>query len=81
LKSRLPSRKPRPSAGVIVGTVIFAPLVETPHHEWFLRGTETARIALAPPGTVTSRIAYPCPRKILALDPDILSANQRIFSQ
>jgi len=45
--------------------------------EWFLRGTEAAVVAgLARAG---SRITYPAPETVIALDPDIPAEDQKVF--
>ncbi len=54
------------------------PGVERRAGEWFLAGSAPARAATAAP---ESRIAYPGEGAILALDPDIPPAMQRVFLQ
>lgn len=53
--------------------------MEAPRREWFLAGTASPRIVLAPVGSVRPRIHYPGNGEILALDPDIPPANQAVF--
>ncbi len=82
-----PSEPPAPPAGVERGTVAFDPPVERERGEWFVRGTATATIrATTRPAedegddAVASipRIRYPAPDTIVALDPDIPPARQRM---
>ncbi len=83
----VPSERPAPPSGVERGTVAFDPPVERERPEWFLRGTATATIrATTRPAeedgddAVASipRIRYPAPETIVALDPDIPPASQRM---
>ena len=82
-----PSHSPSPPAGVERGTVAFDPPVERARGEWFVRGTAIATIrATTRPAeevgddAVASipRIRYPAPDTIVALDPDIPPASQRM---
>jgi penicillin-binding protein 1C len=79
LNGAAPGRAPSPPPGVVAQTVSFDPPVEPPRREWFLAGTATDRISLAPTGSVRPRIRYPGDGEILALDPDIPPANQAVF--
>ena len=65
-------------ADVILQRVNFVPAVETARDELFLRGTEVAEIVVKPPGSAGARIAYPGDGAILAVDPDIPDAAQRV---
>jgi len=66
--------------------VAFAPPVESDRREWFVRGTETATIRAAArraddgddAAAPFARIRYPAPDTIIALDPDIPAAHQRV---
>jgi penicillin-binding protein 1C len=48
--------------------------------EWFIAGTESPVIALVRDDHRTPKILYPGEASILALDPDIPDATQRVFS-
>jgi len=75
-----PSRRPSPPTGVIATQTQFIPAVESPRREWFLRGTEAAEIRLPTRSDgQRARIVYPADGTLLALDPDIPPANQRVF--
>jgi penicillin-binding protein 1C len=72
-----PSVAPRPPAGLVRVATSFARGAEPARDEWFLRGTEpgAAPPALAAP---RARIVSPQPQTVLALDPDIPPALQRV---
>ena len=75
LHAGLPSRPPKPPARLIQADV--SPPNESPRKEWFLASTEPpqpAWLAAAPP-TV---ILVPADGDILAFDPDIPAAHQRL---
>ncbi|MGZ5199033.1 MAG: penicillin-binding protein 1C [Telluria sp.] len=76
-----PSRAPGPPAGVVRRTVAFSPAVEPPRIEWFMRGTETARVELVSPNARLPGIVYPVDGSILAVDPDIPEARERVLLQ
>jgi penicillin-binding protein 1C len=70
---------PTPPAGLVAQAIAFDGQVEPARTEWFLAGTETARIALASPaGSAARLIASPDDRSIIALDPDMPPAVQRL---
>jgi len=77
LHADAPSVAPAPPPGVVRVATSFARGVEPARDEWFLRGTEpgAAAPALAPPRV---RIVTPQNRTVLALDPDIPPALQRV---
>ncbi len=52
--------------------------IEPTRREWFIAGTELARVAPAPPGALSPRIESPAQGLIVALDPDIPDANQHV---
>lgn len=79
LHAGLPGRAPATPPAVVSKEVAFDPAVEAPRREWFLVGTESSQIGLAPAGSVRPRIHYPSDGEILALDPDIPSTNQAVF--
>jgi len=91
LHTREPSRAPAPPAGVVRANARFAGDAggrggtEAPRAEWFARGTQQALFAMdsvAPQATPerleASIIQHPADGTIVALDPDIPPANQRV---
>jgi penicillin-binding protein 1C len=78
LHAEAPSRAPRAPAGLVRAAVRFADGIEAPREEWFIAGTERSRVALADPAYDTPHIVAPVDGAILALDPDIPAAHQRI---
>jgi penicillin-binding protein 1C len=71
------SRPPAPPSGVVRRSVEFADAAET-RQEWFLQGTETARVQKADAG-IFPRIISPASGSIIALDPDIPPEDQKMF--
>jgi penicillin-binding protein 1C len=68
-----------PPAGVVAQAIVFDGQVEAPRSEWFLAGTEVARVTPASAaGTAARRIASPDDRSVVALDPDIPPTVQRL---
>ena len=84
LHAREPSRAPAPPPGVVRAAVRFGDALEAPRDEWFLPGTAQPLFAMAPDAhgaaqaTVPARITAPQDGTILALDPDIPPARQRL---
>ena len=78
LHAREPSRAPVAPAGLLQADVAFGPELEAPRREWFLPGTAQARYALGPAPAVATRIVAPVDGSIVALDPDIPPAHQRL---
>ena len=81
------SARPIAPAGVTQQVVTFDPSIESARREWFVVGTAMDRVrANHPHGgdddngatAVTPRIRYPAPGTIIALDPDIPAAHQRV---
>ena len=72
-----PSRAPQAPAGLVQRSVTFAPAIEPPRVEWFVRGTETARVEALAPAQRLPKILYP-QAGIIALDPDIPAGLQRV---
>ena len=68
---------PRPP-DVLLQRVRFVPEVEAARDELFLRGTDVAEVAIKHPAGALARIAYPGDGAILAVDPDIPTAVQRV---
>ena len=74
-----PSGGPTAPAGVVAQGVVFDDQLEAPRTEWFIAGTETARVTLASAaGTAARLIASPDDQSVVALDPDIPPAVQRL---
>ncbi len=65
-------------AEVVAQRVRFVPETEPERDEWFVRGTEVAEVVLKGPRSGAGRIVYPGDGVILALDPDIPEAVQRV---
>ena len=76
-----PGRAPAPPAGVLRRQVAYQPALEPERAEWFMAGTETPLVALLPDAERGPRILYPAPSSIIAIDPDIPDAVQRVFFQ
>jgi len=68
-----------PPPGIVSQQVTFAPALEPPRREWFLAGTETRLVVLSDDARLAPRIVSPPDGAILALDPDIPLANQRVL--
>ena len=71
---------PLPPDGVNARAIRFEPagrIGEADRREWFLSGTEMSVVRLAEP-VALARIAYPGQGTVIALDPDIPPARQRI---
>jgi len=80
LHADAPGAAPAPPANVVRTTVTFSPVVEPPRDEWFVAGTETKHVALPSPQT-RPRIVAPAGGTVVAPDPDIPAALQRILVQ
>ncbi|MBA5688992.1 penicillin-binding protein 1C [Rugamonas apoptosis] len=76
-----PSRAPAAPAGVLRRQIAFQPALEAPRAEWFLAGTESPVVALLDDGRRAPRILYPGQSSIIAIDPDIPDASQRVTFQ
>jgi penicillin-binding protein 1C len=75
------SRAPKPPAGVVRQQVTYAPALEAARGEWFIAGTESPVVALVQDQHRAPKIVYPGEASIIALDPDIPDAIQRVFFQ
>lgn len=77
---RSDARAPAPArpADVVVQHVRFVPEIEAERDELFLAGTEVAEVHVKPPLPAAARIVYPGEGTIIALDPDIPAAAQRV---
>jgi penicillin-binding protein 1C len=76
-----PGRGPAPPPGVIRRQVAYQPALEPPRAEWFMAGTETPLVVLLPDSERGPKILYPASSSIIAIDPDIPDAVQRVFFQ
>jgi penicillin-binding protein 1C len=72
-----PSRAPAPPPGVVARRVRFDGALEAARDEYFLAGTEMSEVLVAG-SSPRARIAYPGEGTIVAVDPDIPGAQQRI---
>jgi penicillin-binding protein 1C len=77
LHRSVPSRAPAAPSGVVARRVRFDAGLEAARDEYFVAGTEMAvvRVADVP---ARARIAYPGDGTIIAIDPDIPAAQQRV---
>ncbi|MGR4870697.1 penicillin-binding protein 1C [Variovorax sp. LARHSF232] len=77
------SRAPAPPPGLVHTRVSFGDGLEAAREEWFIAGTEQARFApdSAAAAQQAPRITEPADGTILALDPDIPPARQRLVFQ
>jgi penicillin-binding protein 1C len=81
LHQQLPSRTPRAPAGLQHQAVRFGDDLEAARSEWFLAGTAQPLFALAAQAgdaAAAPRILAPADGSIVALDPDIPPARQRL---
>ena len=80
LHSGEPSRAPLPPAGVVQVDTRFGQHIEAARKEWFIKGTEQSLVALHGPDSSgrQARITAPATGTIVALDPDIPPAHQRL---
>jgi len=81
LHRQQPGRAPASPAGVVAQQIDYLPALEATRSEWFLAGTESAQIVLVTDGQREPKILYPAESTIIALDPDIPEALQRVFFQ
>jgi penicillin-binding protein 1C len=81
LHQHMPSHAPAAPAGLVRVDVTWQPAFEPPRAEWFIAGTQSAEVALLTDGRRVPRILYPADASILAIDPDIPDARQRVFFQ
>jgi penicillin-binding protein 1C len=80
LQSGLSSSEPPTPPGVIEQRTTFAPAIEAARSEWYLRGTEPPhRVMAAVPASARPSIGSPANGMIIAIDPDIPRARQRIL--
>jgi len=65
-------------AGLVRRSVDYANGIEPPREEWFLAGTEVSQIIAVDTAPGRPRIVSPANGAVLALDPDIPPARQRV---
>jgi penicillin-binding protein 1C len=75
------SHAPAAPQGVVRQQLTYEPALEASRAEWFVKGTESAVVALVAPGERAPRILYPGQSSIIALDPDIPAAIERVSFQ
>ena len=69
---------PATPAGVVAQTIRYEQEVEVPRTEYFLPGTAQSEIRIAHAREIRPAITYPTAGMLVALDPDIPPARQRI---
>jgi len=69
---------PEPPRGLVRQHVVYAGGLEPARDEWFLAGTETAKVTPVEVAAESSRIVSPPAGAIFAIDPDIPHDRQRI---
>ncbi|ELX09880.1 penicillin-binding protein 1C [Janthinobacterium sp. HH01] len=74
-------RAPQAPAGVVRQQIVYQPALESARGEWFIAGTESPVIALVQETQRAPKILYPGEASIIAIDPDIPDAIQRVFFQ
>jgi penicillin-binding protein 1C len=72
------SGAPARPAEVVMQKVRYVPEIEPEREEWFLKGTEMSEVMVKPVRSGAGRIVYPANGVILAVDPDIPDAVQRV---
>jgi penicillin-binding protein 1C len=78
LHRHFPSLQPASPTTVAARQVRFEQDLEPPRRELFLAGTELTRVAAKSPESMRVAIAYPGNGTLIALDPDIPAAVQRV---
>ena len=73
------SRAPQPPAGVLRQQIVYQPALESARAEWFIAGTESPVVALVQDTQRAPKILYPGEASIIAIDPDIPDAIQRVL--
>jgi penicillin-binding protein 1C len=66
-------------AGLVRQAVEYAGGIEPPREEWFIAGTESAQIVAVDTAPGRPRIVSPANGALLAIDPDIPPARQRVL--
>jgi penicillin-binding protein 1C len=70
--------QPAPPPGVLAQAIRYQGGVEAARTEYFLAGTAQSLIVTAQPDRIRPAIRYPTPGLLVALDPDIPPARQRM---
>ncbi len=73
-----PGRPPPRAAGIVSARVAFVPAVEPPRDELFVPGTQLGIVRVAAAATGRPRLISPANGSVIALDPDIPPARQRV---
>jgi penicillin-binding protein 1C len=73
------SRPPPPPESVAAVDVHYPAGTEPPRREWFLRGTELAKVEAAPAQSLRPRLESPPAGMIVGLDPDIPADRQQVL--
>ena len=73
-----PGKAPAMPAGVEARQIALPGTREPPRREYFIRGTDQAEMAAAPPAARRPRITSPVSGSVYALDPDIPLDRQRL---
>jgi len=76
-RAKLASPPPAAPPGLVRSAIRFEPPREPARQEWFVAGTEMSVVRAATADTL-ARIIYPANGSVIALDPDIPPARQRI---
>jgi penicillin-binding protein 1C len=72
------STNPAPPPGVIAQDIHYLPALEPGRREWFMAGTQSRSIELLAAAQQQPKIRYPGEGTIIALDPDIPPARQKV---
>jgi penicillin-binding protein 1C len=78
LNQKWPSGKPPWPTDLVTAAIQFDDEIEAARDELFLSGTEATQVSLKRGAALRARIAYPGAGTIVALDPDIPAAVQRM---
>ncbi len=81
LHTGVPSRQTAPPDSVIQTLVRFVPEIEPSRNEWFIQGTESSTVRIASgegEKGMQPKILYPKPDTIIAIDPDVPQAHQKV---
>jgi len=78
LHAGAPAPRPEPPPGVQARAIRYQDGIEAARTEYFLAGTAQSLIVTARPDRIRPAIGYPTPGLLVALDPDIPPARQRM---
>jgi len=81
LHRQQPGRAPAVPAGLQWRQISYQPALESPRSEWFMAGTGSSVITLVTEAQRVPKIIYPAESTIIAIDPDMPEAVQRVFFQ